>query len=239
MSKLKSAILSVVGPRLFPEAKICSNQELGEHFRLIEMESESLMRLAWSPGDRVQVNTGDWRLRTYTPLVIDTRRARMQILTFLPGHGPGSAWASSAKMNDVVKFKGPDGSIQISDLKKPILLFGDETSLGLAAGLSRHCGKRQGVQFVFEVSAQDEVRRVLENVGVDEARLAPKVDGVAIHSEVLDRIFEYGDALKSYQVILSGRAQSIQVLRTQLRKTVPSLSITVKPYWSQGKTGLD
>jgi ferric-chelate reductase (NADPH) len=175
--------------------------------------------------------------RTYTPMSWDADGGRTRILTFAHGDGPGSRWAIGLREGDTCQFFGPRRSLDLSGLAAPVVLFGDETSFGLAAAL------RDGPQgahaiHVFEGSDVAELRPVLEAIGLGQATLIERTSGethlAAVEAEAL-RL-----AASGAHFILTGKASSIQRVGRALKAAgVVSSRIKARAYWAQGKTGLD
>lgn len=117
------------------------------------------------------------------------------------------------------------------------MLFGDETSFGLAAAL-RECPPGAGAIHVFEASDVAESRPVLEAIGLGQAtlieRIADDAHLAAAEAEVL-RL-----AASGAHFVLTGKASSIQrVSRALKADRIVSSRVKTKAYWAPGKTGLD
>jgi ferric-chelate reductase (NADPH) len=237
MSNFKSAVLSVVGSRLLSKATVLSNEAVGNDFRKIEIKSDSLKNSSWRAGSKIQIDTGEWNLRTYTPLSLDSEKGLLSFLAFLPGTGPGAQWAKSVKPGSETHFKGPDGSIDFSQGLKSLMVFGDETSFGLAAGIKKTLGTQAKVEFLFEVSSQEGVSTALESLNLDSAILFEKSPGIQVSLELMAALLKLKSENPTCEWTLSGRAQSIQAIRKNL-SSAGSKTLT-KVYWSEGKTGLD
>src|SRR5947208_11720096 len=97
--------------------------------------------------------------RTYTPMSWDAVNGRTRMLTFAHGDGPGSRWASGLREDDTCQFFGPRHSLDLSGLESPVVLFGDETSFGLAAE-PRDCTQADGAIHVFDATDVPESRPV-------------------------------------------------------------------------------
>ncbi len=103
-------------------------------FRLIELQGEALKDCAWRPGHKIQIKLdGGLATRTYTPIRWTETHGTALILAYIPGHGPGSAWARAAERGDERHLLGPRRSMELDDLVDACVMFGDETSFGLAA----------------------------------------------------------------------------------------------------------
>ena len=223
---------------LMRPARVAAIETLSPHFRLVQLEGEALRNVDWTAGQKVQVSMGSGlSARTYTPMSWDADSGRTRILTFAHGDGPGSRWASGLREDDTCQFFGPRRSLDLSGLKSPVVLFGDETSFGLAAAL-RDCLQTDGAIHVFEASDVAESRPVLEAIGLGEAALIERTGNdahlAAAEAEVL-RL-----AASGAHFVLTGRALSIQRISRALKAVgVVSSRVKTKAYWAQGKVGLD
>lgn len=223
---------------LMRPARVAAVETLSPHFRLVDLEGEALRNVAWTPGQKVQVAMGSGlTARTYTPMSWNADSGGTRLLTFAHGEGPGSRWASGLRAGDTCQFFGPRRSLDLSGFASPIVLFGDETSFGLAAALREsHQGAR--ALHVFEVSNVAESRRVLEALGLAQAtlieRIADDAHLAAAEAEVL-RLAAHGT-----HYVLTGKASSIQRVSRALKAAgVVSSRLKTRAYWARGKTGLD
>ena len=217
-------------------ARVAAVETLSPRFRLIDLEGEGLKNVAWLPGQKVQVAIGSGlSSRTYTPMSWDADAGRTRLLVFLHGDGPGSRWAGSLLEGEGCQFLGPRRSLDLSGADRPVVLFGDETSFGLAAALQ---GGPAAVESVFEVSDDAESRAALTAIGLGRATVIERRDGDAHLAEIgadLSRHVARGACF-----VLTGKAQSIQNVSQALKKSgMESSSVRSKAYWSPGKTGLD
>ncbi len=175
--------------------------------------------------------------RTYTPMSWDADSGRTQMLTFAHGDGPGSRWARELSEGDTCRFFGPRRSLDLSGLESPMVLFGDETSFGLAAAL-RACPQADGAVHVFEASDVAESRQVAEAIGLGQTTLIERITGdahLATAEAELSRL-----AASGAHFVLTGKASSIQHVSRALKAVgVVSSRVKTKAYWAQGKIGLD
>ena len=159
------------------------------------------------------------------------------MLVFLHGKGPGCTWARDIKVGDTCAFFGPHRSLELSRLKGPLALFGDETCFGLALAIRDGLPEME-LRCVFEVSDLAESQQVLDTLNLSGAMLIERVpDG----SHLVQAIAEMSRLAKAgYENALTGNARSIQQLLKALKSVpVESSRLSVKPYWAPGKTGLD
>ncbi|MCW2318607.1 NADPH-dependent ferric siderophore reductase [Rhodoblastus acidophilus] len=224
---------------LMRPAVIASVDELSDRFRLISFEGEGLRAAAWRPGQKIQVKVGGGlTARTYTPISWDAAAGAASILVWLRGEGPGSAWVRSLTPGQACQFLGPRASLDIADLKPPFVLFGDETSFGLASSVAGLRPQDATSAFLFEVTSADECAPVLERLGV-EAALIERRAGDA-HLAAIETQIERHAGAADVRFVLTGKAQSIQRVSRALKAAgVGSARILAKAYWAPGKAGLD
>jgi len=223
---------------LMRPARVTAIERLSPRFRLIELEGEALKNVAWTAGQKIQVAMGaGLSARTYTPMSWNASRGKTQLLAFAHGDGPGSRWANGLRADDSCRFFGPRRSLDLAGFEAPIVLFGDETSFGLAAALRDNL-QAGGALHMFEATDIVESRRVLDATNLGEARLIARSTGedhlTTIEAELL-RLAANGALF-----VLTGKASSIQRVSRALKAAgVASARIKAKAYWSPGKTGLD
>src|SRR5262249_40190794 len=123
---------------LMRPARATAVTSLSENFRLIDFQGEALKYCAWSPGDKVQMKLdGGLSTRTYTPIEWDRELGTTRFIAYCHGAGPGSEWARSVIVGDERQFFGPRASLELVSRAPTTVLFGDETSFGLAVALER------------------------------------------------------------------------------------------------------
>jgi NADPH-dependent ferric siderophore reductase len=240
MSPVPELLANTLGKILFRTAMVSDVKDLSGHFRLVEVVGETLREEAWIPGQKVQFHMGNLVARTYTPTAWDSVNGRAQFLTFLHGNGPGSEWAASIKKGDPCQFIGPRSSLNFAEIREPIVFFGDETSIGAAQALYSCNGQSRANCYVFEVSSLVETQEVMQRVGLMDAQLIQRMPGDAHLQEAEQFVSSSASRLGLPQCVLTGKAQSIQMLRKFLKaRRVLFSKLETKAYWAHGKTGLD
>lgn len=215
-----------------------SIEALTKDFSLITLAGDGLRGVNWTPGDKVQVMTGDgFTNRTYTPISWDTPSGRMRFMAYLHGDAPGCRWIRNAHSNDVVRLLGPRNSINLPDVAASAVLFGDETSFSLAAAL-RGIDEANIARCVFEVDDIDQSAGALGAIGISDAILIARLpydDHLARVSTELT-----GGADDAARFVMTGKAGSIQAVKKALAMAgIGNTRMTAKAYWAPGKSGLD
>ena len=218
-------------------ARVAAVEVLSEHFRLVDLEGEALTDIAWAVGQKVQISMGTGlTTRTYTPISWDAGRGGTRLLAFAHGDGPGSRWAGGLCKGDTCQFFGPRRSLDLSDPGAPVVLFGDETSFGLAAALRAMSGF--SLTCMFEATDIAESRPVLERVGLGDATLIARATDDAHLAATAVEVAAH--AASGAHFVLTGKARSIQhVSRVLKTEGVGSSRVKAKAYWAPGKVGLD
>jgi ferric-chelate reductase (NADPH) len=215
--------------------KVVAIDDINPAFRILTLAGESLRGVAWTPGDKIQVQLGGWVQRTYTPLEWDADGGRTRILVCLHAGGPGAQWARSARAGDSTVLFGPRKSITLPSSPAPTIVFGDETSLGLAAAFTHH-GAAPAVHVILEVAELASTLPVLTRLGIGGAQLCvrrghdahvPSLSASLVALLVLDARAD---------LVLTGRAATISRLVRDLQH---SGRRHTKAYWANGKAGLD
>lgn len=232
MSTIKKALSKLIQPML-REARVERVTDVAKRFRRIDLEGDALRGPRCAAGDKLQVMV-DGDFRTYTPFAFDGAAGRLSLLAFLHESGPGARWAGAVEAGARVHVFGPRGSVPLAELPSPVVLVGDETSIAVGRALDE-LGK--GGAVVFEVEDVDAARAAAEAIGLGGARFVARFDGEG-HVETLWSAVK--DALKpTGSLVLTGKAQTIQSLRSLSRRDATGLTQKNKAYWAPGKRGLD
>jgi NADPH-dependent ferric siderophore reductase len=223
VASAKGLVLDTFGRAFTRAARVTAVRDLGQGLRVITFAGPDA---GWTPGDKIQVVLPSRDVRTYTPSRWE--RGELDIIAFDHGDGPGSAWSRRVRVGDELRFVGPQRSLKRSS--RPTVLFGDETSIGLAIAFSH-----APLTTILEVGT-----RAIAPI-ITELVTATCIERTAGDGHARDVATAIAHALRApgAELVMSGRAQSIQIVRTHLR----AHGITGKPankaYWSVGKTGLD
>ncbi|WP_168356019.1 siderophore-interacting protein [Sphingomonas gei] len=219
-------------------ATVESVEPIAESFYWITLESAAFRGVAWTPGHKIQIMLG-WAFasRTYTPVEWDAAAGRTRFLAYAHGVGPGSDWVRTLKAGDECDVFGPRASLDVSRLSGPVLLFGDETSFGLALAMSRlpYAG---AVRVAFEVKSVETSERALAHLDLAAWRPLARRDDDS-HLQEMEALLP-GLARSNATFVLTGRSTSLQRVRQALKGLdVPATRLMTKAYWAPGKAGLD
>ncbi|TGM78143.1 siderophore-interacting protein [Leptospira mtsangambouensis] len=220
------------------QTKVSRLERIAEGFVLIEMTGTKLKEAKCIPGSKVQIDVGNLTYRTYTPISVDKKEGKLSFLAYKRNDGPASTWIHSLKVGDTCEVFGPRESLDFSNIEEDAILFGDETSFGIAKVLQNNV-KKKSYPFL-ELNSLVAGKEALVHLGVTGQRLVERsLDGShlqTIAKEMADLIAEIPDA----KIFLTGRASSIQQVRAYLKNSgIPTNRLKVRAYWADGKKGLD
>jgi NADPH-dependent ferric siderophore reductase len=238
MASGKALLGSVLGKLIFREAEVMQVREVSPHFREIQLASPALVNAGWRPGDKVQVFLPGLGMRTYTPMSWDLARGTTRFLVYLHGATPGAEWARRVQVGDRCQLFGPRRSIELDSSDASVVFFGDESSFAVAHALHQAHPEVQ-VSWLFEVSYAEESLGVLRELGLEGARTVERTPGETHLPELAGQLQAMLASSEGARLFMTGKAQSIQALRTRLKADGVSRGGKVKAYWSVGKEGLD
>ena len=224
---------------LMRKATVVAAESISPAFRLIDLGGHDFRKRVWSPGHKVQVKfEGGLIARTYTPFRWNSSEGTMRILTYTHCKGPGSDWASTVQRGAQRWVFGPRPSVNLAELTPGTILFGDETSIGLAAAANEVFGVSGAVRCVFEVNSRIESAMACEALGIHAPVLIERCSSDNHLCDVQAAIMQHWN--ETSQIILTGKAQSIQLLMRALKASgVDRRRVRAKAYWAVGKVGLD
>lgn len=220
------------------QATVTEIRALDERFHLLTLQGPALQGVQWEVGQKVQIMLGSaFVARTYTPLEWDAQAGRTRLLVYAHGSSLGSDWVRGLKVGDAVQVFGPRASLDIGRIAGPIVVLGDETSIGLTYAIQNQYPER-ALLSLLEVNTKANTAAVLAQLGVGTVELFERRED----GEHLRELEQHLAALSQSEAtfVLSGQAGSIQALRRTLKSLgVPGARLPTKAYWAPGKRGLD
>jgi NADPH-dependent ferric siderophore reductase len=225
---------------MFKELAVDDIRDVAPHFRRLRVSAPWLRTTTVAAGDKLQIMILESGPRTYTPFSHDASAGTIELLAYVHGDTPGAAWVRDLRTGARFRAFGPRGSLALSSLNGPVVLFGDETSFAIAVALQQVRGANDALSFVFECSAPEEAERVLSDLGLSQhsviARQPARAHLNAVESEIRAALAQHPNA----HLVLTGHAQMIQAIRAAFKSQPAAYTDQkVKAYWADGKRGLD
>lgn len=241
MSRFTRALGNTMSRVLFTDAVVGEIVDHGPHFRSIELTGDDLRGATWNVGDKIQVRTqaDGLGMRTYTPIRWDAERGTASLLAYVHGTGPGSAWVEALTPGVACAFFGPRSSLQLDESTTPLIFVGDETSFALAAAWRNRYPDAPPIAEIFEVTDAGQSATALDAVGVRSDQLFTRSADGAHLQQLISTLLDVLGAQPGTTLCLTGKAQSIAVIRRELKAAGAANPTRVKAYWDENRAGLD
>lgn len=220
-----------------PLMTVTETQYISPYIKKIRFKG-SLSGMDFQLGYAVAIRVGDNDHRNYTVSFNDIEKGILEITIHLHSDAPGSRFMSNLNVGNEIRISYPRGHKQYNSSVNTQLIFGDETSLGLACAFQPVVKSNQH-QFQFYFELDEENKNVPQLLGLENYTVFPK-NGTFKNKQLIEQlpIFKT-DGWQSGNYVLTGNAKSIQTFRNVLRdKDIQSKSILTQPYWAEGKIGL-
>ncbi|HEU4535181.1 MAG TPA: siderophore-interacting protein, partial [Polyangiaceae bacterium] len=124
-------LANVLEPKFARPATVAAVIDLAPRLRKVIFEGRALRGAPFDPGCEVEFRVYDRAFRHYTASGFDTIRGAFDVVFFLHGRGPGSAWAEGLREGQRVNVLGPGGGLSLRPGCADNVLLGDETTIGL------------------------------------------------------------------------------------------------------------
>jgi len=179
------------------------------------------------------------KTRAYSPFTIDFEPGRLELLAYLNGDAPAAVWARTLQPDVACRVIGPCRSVQLNELQRPVLLFGDETSFGTALAMRATPRRWANVHFVFEVNDLADSRNVLRQLNlVDVDLIERRTDGAHV-ADIVATLFRALESEPTVQFVLTGHADALPHLGRALKQRgVAASHLRIKAHWATGKRGM-
>jgi NADPH-dependent ferric siderophore reductase len=220
------------------QATVTEAKALDERFTVITLQSPAFQGVRWVAGQKMQIMLGtSFVARTYTPMDWNPETGCTRLLAYAHGDSPAGQWLATLSAGDRVHVFGPRNSLDLAGIASPIVVLGDETSIGLAYAIQQQ-NPTLAVLCMLEVNAREHTQVVLTRLPVGTAELferQPDEQHLQALEQNLPALVASGATF-----VLTGKASTIQRVRRVLKSLgTPAARMPTKAYWAPGKTGLD
>jgi NADPH-dependent ferric siderophore reductase len=193
----------------------------------------------WGPDGLSYVGGGTPVLRAYSIHRLDPGAAELDITVLTHGLGSGSRWARTAAPGDTVQFFGPrrdyfgiDGDADL------LLVAGDETAIGAAAGIAAELPAGRRAHIVLEVTdaADEHALPTDAAVTVTWVHRGDGPPGGPLLEEAVRAIPWPGGRVQAW---IASEAGQVRGIRRYLRRErgLDRDALTAFGYWRLGMTG--
>ncbi|PLK43955.1 FAD-binding oxidoreductase [Emticicia sp. TH156] len=237
MSKLPkwAADLTEKASFIMPDMKISEVVHINQNLKKIRFQGD-LSRMNFQIGYANIIRVSDTEFRNYTTSYHNIEEGYFDIIFHIHRNGVGSNYIDTLKSGNELKVGIPRGKKMYEQNVKHHLIFGDETSLGIACSVLPLLKQNKNeYQFYFELD--DENRNVPELLGLENYTIFSKKDTFRnelwINSLPIFKTNEWNFA----NYILTGNVKSVQTFRKVLKDKTQG-KIYSQGFWLEGKKGL-
>ena len=196
----------------------------------------NISRLKFIVGGASVIRVNDTEYRNYTIAGHSIENGILEMIFHIHGNGPGSRYIDNLKAGDQLYISSPRGHAMYDPKVRRHLIFGDETSLGLACSLLPIL-KKEGHQFHFYFELEEANKAAPQLLGLENFTVFFKNGSFRNEKWISDLpVFQLAD-WDAANFILTGNAKSVQAFRKVLKKTA-TRKIGAQGYWLEGKKGL-
>lgn len=192
--------------------------------------------LNYKVGSYIDFRVSDTESRRYTASYTDTKNGIIELIAHVHGEGSGSQFMANLKVGDKVNNNPPRTYRYYDESVEKFVIFGDETSLGLACSFLPVLKKNnQKFMFIFELDYENAA--IPELLGLKNCLVFPK-NGLFTQQEWVNElpILSMLDWLDA-KFILTGNAKSAQTFRKVIKNKTRG-NVYLHGYWLEGKHGL-
>ena len=194
-------------------------------------------KLDFPVGCHIDFRVSETEFRRYTVSQVDRTTGVLELIVHLHGNGLGRNFMDNLKIGDRINMHKPNGLRKYYDKNcENFIIFGDETSLGLACSFFSIL-KNSNHKFLFIFELDNENAGLPQLLQLENCLVFPKNNTFQNEKWVRElAIFqkEYG---QDTNFILTGNAKSAQTFRKIIRHKT-SARIYLQGYWLAGKKGL-
>lgn len=182
------------------------------------------------------IRVSETEFRNYTVAAYDDAGGTIDILCHIHGKGTGSRFMDGLRAGDQLYMSIPRGKKFYEGAVSQYVLFGDETSLGLAnAFLPTLKSNKHDYRFYFELD--EENRRAPDALELDNVAVFPKSGIFRSEPELRTLPIFASDRWQEANFVLTGNVASMQNIRKVLKGWARG-KVSFQGYWLEGKQGL-
>lgn len=193
-------------------------------------------KLNFGVGSFIDFRVSDTEARRYTVSYVDATRGILELIAHLHGEAPGSRFMSKLGIDDKVDVNPPRAYKYYDPSAEKYVIFGDETSLGLACSFlpvlieNRH-------QFQFYLELEEKNKNVAELLQLQNCRVFEKNGAFSDEKWIEELPVVQSSEWQQSNFVLTGNALSVRAFRKVLKARNKG-KIVSHGYWLKGKKGL-
>jgi len=198
--------------------------------------SGELKNFNFTVGSYIDFRVSDTEARRYTVSYADTKSGILEFIVHLHAKGCGSSFMDSLTVGDRIKLNTPRAYNYYNKSAERFVIFGDETSLGLARSFLPVLKKNKH-QFQFYFELDDENRDVPELLNIENCMVFTKNGSFRNEKWVSNLPILKSADWQNANFVLTGNVKSAQTFRRIIKEKTNG-KVYLHGYWLEGKKGL-
>lgn len=218
-----------------PLLAVVENIYLSQNIRKICFKGD-FKNFDFHPGHHVDFRVTNTDVRRYTPSFFDIENGILEFIYYLHGDGPGARFMNNLEPGETVNINQPRGHKYYDSSVEKYVIFGDETSIGLACSFLSLL-KQNAHQFHFYFELDEDNKNIPAQLGLKNSTVFTK-NTITKNESLINNLLVFQETgWESAQFVLTGNAKSVQAFRKGA-KTHTDGKIHAHGYWLEGKKGL-
>lgn len=196
----------------------------------------NLKKLNFGIGSFIDFRVSDTDSRRYTISSVDTAGGTLELIAHLHGEAPGSCFMDQLRISDKVNINPPRPYKYYDQTVETYVIFGDETSLGLACSFLPSL-ERNNHRFQFYLELAEENKDMASLLQLKNCTVFEKNGSFRNEKWIEELPVVQLPEWQQANFVLTGNVRSVQTFRRVL-KTRSKGKIVSHGYWLEGKKGL-
>ncbi|MBL1281238.1 MAG: oxidoreductase [Fluviicola sp.] len=193
-------------------------------------------KLNFQVGSYMDFRVSDTEIRKYTVSYVDTKKGVLEFIAHLHGEASGSQFISHLQVGDKIKINQPRAYKYYIESIKNQVIFGDETSLGLACSFLPLL-KQNSHQFQFYFELDEANKNLPKLLNLENYTVFPKNESFRNEKWISNLPVFQESEWQEANFVLTGNVKSTQAFRRVLKNKTKS-RVFLHGYWLEGKKGL-
>ncbi len=219
-----------------PSVEVTETTLLSASVRKIGLKGD-FKELSFHPGSYIDFRVSDTQVRRYTVSYVNTENSVLEFIVHLHGEGCGSSFMNGLTVSDTMNIYKPRSERRYYDKSaERVVIFGDETSLGLARSFLPVLNKNNHTfQFIFELDSEN--NNVPELLGLTNCLVFPK-KGLFTNEKWISElpVIQIADWQQA-RFVLTGNVKSAQTFKKVIKNKTNG-KVFLHGYWLEGRKGL-
>ncbi|WP_082632195.1 siderophore-interacting protein [Algoriphagus resistens] len=235
ISSMPKWVGDLVKGLMVPKVRVVKISLISPQLKKIRFQGQ-IDRMNFQIGYANVIRVSETEYRNYTVAYYDVKEGIMDFVFHIHGNGIGSRVIDALKIGDELFITGPRGRKEYDPAIKRYLIFGDETSLGLACAFLPVLRRNHHLfQFSFELDEANSNAPAM--LGLENYTVFPK-DGSFRNGEWVSRLPVFNQlGWNEARFVLTGNVRSVQTFRKVVKNKAKGKA-SHQGYWLEGKKGL-